>query len=100
MPWEELNILTGGPVPGTNFEWVCMEGNDCTNQGTCTCFDTNLVDPIVKYHKDTGEVLWEMELPAGTAGAPMTYMADGKQYIVVGIGESGRPAEFIALSLR
>jgi hypothetical protein len=29
----------------------------------------------------------------------MTYMADGKQYIVVGIGEANRPAEFIALSL-
>ena len=51
------------------------------------------------YDKDTGEVLWEMELPAGTTGAPMTYMADGKQYIVVGIGEANRPAEFIALSL-
>ncbi len=51
------------------------------------------------YDKATGEVLWEMELPAGTAGAPMTYMADGKQYIVVGIGEANRPAEFIALSL-
>jgi len=51
------------------------------------------------YDKDTGDVLWEMELPAGTSGAPMTYMADGKQYIVVGIGESNRPAEFIALSL-
>jgi hypothetical protein len=41
-----------------------------------------------------------MELPAGTSGAPMTYMADGRQYIVVGIGEANRPAEFIALSLR
>jgi len=51
------------------------------------------------YDKDTGEVLWETELEAGTTGAPMTYMADGKQYIVVGIGEANRPAEFIALSL-
>ena len=52
------------------------------------------------YHKDTGEVLWEMELPAGTAGAPMTYTADGRQYIVVGVGDADHPAEFIALSLR
>ena len=51
------------------------------------------------YDKDTGEVLWVTELQAGTAGAPLTYMADGKQYIVVGIGEANRPAEFIALSL-
>ena len=52
------------------------------------------------YDKHTGEVVWEMELEAGTAGAPMTYMADGRQYIVVGIGETNHPAEFIALSLR
>ena len=51
------------------------------------------------YDKDTGDVLWEMELPAGTSGAPMTYMADGRQYVVVAIGEVSRPAEFIALGL-
>ena len=28
----------------------------------------------------TGEVVWEMESPGGTTAAPMTYMADGKQY--------------------
>ena len=39
------------------------------------------------YDKRTGEVLWETELPAGTSGAPMTYLADGTQYIVVAIGE-------------
>ncbi len=52
------------------------------------------------YDKDTGAVLWEMELPAGTAGAPMTYMADGKQYVVVSVGDVDHPAEFIALSIR
>ncbi len=52
------------------------------------------------YDKDSGEVLWETELPAGTSGAPMTYMADGRQYIVVAVGESTGHAEFIALSLR
>ena len=52
------------------------------------------------YDKDTGEVLWEMELPAGTSGAPMTYMADGRQYVVVAVGDANHHAEFIALSLR
>ena len=51
------------------------------------------------YDKDTGEVLWEMELPAGTSGAPMTYMADGRQYDDA-VGEANGHAEFIALSLR
>ena len=38
------------------------------------------------YDKATGAVLWETELPAGTTGAPMTYMFEGKQYIVVAVG--------------
>jgi quinoprotein glucose dehydrogenase len=51
------------------------------------------------YDKTTGEVLWETELPAGTTGAPMTYMFAGKQYIVVAVGDWDHPAEFVALSL-
>ena len=51
------------------------------------------------YDKTTGDVVWEMELPAGTTGAPMTYMHDGEQYIVVAIGGADHPAEWIALSL-
>ena len=46
-----------------------------------------------------GDVVWEMELPAGTTGAPMTYMHEGKQYIVVPIGGPDEPAQWVALSL-
>ncbi|MQA91365.1 MAG: PQQ-binding-like beta-propeller repeat protein [Gemmatimonas sp.] len=51
------------------------------------------------YDKESGEVVWETELDAGTTGAAMTYMHEGKQYIVVAIGGRDHPAEFIALSL-
>lgn len=49
--------------------------------------------------KTTGEELWVMELDAGTTGAMMTYMHEGKQYIVMPIGGKDHPAEYIALSL-
>lgn len=51
------------------------------------------------YDKATGEVVAELELPAGTTGAPMTYMDEGKQYIVVPIGGIEEPGEWVALSL-
>ena len=51
------------------------------------------------YDKMTGEIVWEMELPGGTTAAPMTYMADGKQYIVLTVGFEGMPAEYVALAL-
>jgi glucose dehydrogenase len=51
------------------------------------------------YDKLTGEVVWEMELPGGTTGAPMTYLAGGKQYIVVAVGWPGMQPELVALAL-
>jgi quinoprotein glucose dehydrogenase len=49
--------------------------------------------------KATGETLHEMELPANETGIPMTYLAKGKQYIVVAIGNRDFPAELVALTL-
>ena len=36
--------------------------------------------------KSTGKTLYEMRLPANETGVPATYLANGKQYIVVAIG--------------
>ncbi|MDQ1472004.1 MAG: quinoprotein glucose dehydrogenase [Bryobacterales bacterium] len=49
--------------------------------------------------KKTGKVIHEMTLPAMTTGVPMTYMADGRQFIVVAVGAAGFPAELVALAL-
>jgi quinoprotein glucose dehydrogenase len=51
------------------------------------------------FDKATGAVLWETEFTAGTTGAPMTYMFEGKQFIVVAIGAVEQGAEYVALSL-
>lgn len=51
------------------------------------------------WDKQTGSVVWEVELDAGTSGAPMTYLADGRQYIVVAIGDHDTPGRLVALAL-
>ena len=51
------------------------------------------------YDKLTGEVAWEKELPGGTTAAPMSYMVDGKQYIVLTLGWEDMPSEYVALAL-
>ena len=51
------------------------------------------------YDKLTGEILWEFELPKNQSGVPMTYLRDGKQYIVMAIGARGQAAELVALTL-
>ena len=49
--------------------------------------------------KATGKTLHEMRLPANETGIPMTFLARGKQYIVVAIGNRDFPAELVALTL-
>ncbi|MEX2114143.1 MAG: pyrroloquinoline quinone-dependent dehydrogenase [Pirellulales bacterium] len=39
---------------------------------------------------ETGKGLWEAELPAGGQATPMTYEADGKQYVVICAGGHAR----------
>ena len=51
------------------------------------------------YDKATGEVVWEIELPGGTTGAPMTYMVDGRQYIIATVGWDDMGSELIAMAL-
>ncbi|HTR37611.1 MAG TPA: PQQ-binding-like beta-propeller repeat protein [Bryobacteraceae bacterium] len=51
------------------------------------------------YDKATGAVIWQMDLPVGLTGGPMTYMADGKQMIVLPIGGKGYGAGWVALAL-
>jgi glucose dehydrogenase len=49
--------------------------------------------------KATGEKVWEIDLGVGQNNTPMTYMHDGKQYVVVAIGGTDHPAELVALAL-
>jgi quinoprotein glucose dehydrogenase len=51
------------------------------------------------FDKATGKVIAELDLPVGTTGGPMTYMTNGKQYIVVPVGGKGYGAGWIALAL-
>lgn len=51
------------------------------------------------YNKATGDLIHEMELPSGTTGIPMTYMVNGRQYVVVAVGGRGHPAELVALAV-
>jgi quinoprotein glucose dehydrogenase len=62
--------------------------------------DLRNVDPhLWVYDKATGEKLAEIELPSNAGGAPITYMAGGKQYIAFPVGGGPVPEELIAIGL-
>jgi quinoprotein glucose dehydrogenase len=51
------------------------------------------------YDKRTGVERGAVAMPGAQTGSPMTYMAGGKQYIVVASSSSIKPGELIAYRL-
>ena len=56
-------------------------------------------DYLRAYAVDTGEELWKARLPAGAQATPMSFVQDGRQFIVIaagGHGSSGtRPGDYV-----
>jgi quinoprotein glucose dehydrogenase len=51
------------------------------------------------YDKATGKDAGEVYMPAPQTGSPMTYMLNGKQYVVLAIGGGNYSAELVAFAL-
>ena len=54
---------------------------------------------LYAFDKASGDEVSRMDLPGGPAGALMTYLSGGKQYIVVPVGGRRDPSGLVALSL-
>jgi quinoprotein glucose dehydrogenase len=62
--------------------------------------DLHNLDPhLWVYDKTSGDMLAEIALPANATGAPITYMAGGKQYLAFPVGGGPLPEELIAVAL-
>lgn len=67
--------------------------------GTITMPDGKKGAYLRAYDKQTGKDAGVVAMPAGQTGSPMTYMLNGKQYLIVAIGAAGFPAEYVAYRL-
>jgi quinoprotein glucose dehydrogenase len=85
-------LLVIGQDGGTHREGV--------GDGVARVPDFEVRDPkLSAYDKSTGKLVGEVTLPRNVTGAPMTYILNGKQFIVVPTGGANLPAELIALRL-
>jgi quinoprotein glucose dehydrogenase len=51
------------------------------------------------YDKRTGTELAALQLPAPQSGPPMTYLLNGRQYLVIAVSANDYPGELIAFAL-
>jgi quinoprotein glucose dehydrogenase len=67
--------------------------------GTFTLPDGRQGAMLRAYDKASGKEQGAVYMPTGQTGTPMTYMLNGKQYIVLAIGATNYPAELVAFRL-
>ncbi len=77
---------------------TAFRGNS-TERNADTYRLTNHQPALFAFDPGTGELLATVSLPGNASGAPMTYVVDEVQFIVVPIGGSGLTAELVALRL-
>ncbi len=98
--FKGLNLPAIG-TPGRNSPLVTKsfvflgEGSD-TGVGVPAGFGGHM---FRAFDKKTGKIAWEMELPAGVSNAPMTYMVNGKQFILVAVSGRNFPGQYVALAV-
>lgn len=107
---KDLNLpALGAPIRNAalvtkSLLFVAMGAGNLGGGPTIAVGGRPLSKPIIEptkfraYDKATGAAVWDVEAPGRPLASPMTYMFQGKQYIVVAAG-SGTSAELIAFAL-
>ena len=91
-----------GPVGTLTTKTLVISGEGGRNaidRGFFTTPDGRRGAMLRAYDKATGENVGEVYMPAPQTGTPMTYLHDGRQYVVVAVGGVNVPARLIAYTL-
>ncbi|MFQ6045500.1 MAG: PQQ-binding-like beta-propeller repeat protein [Gemmatimonadales bacterium] len=109
---DHLWWIPNGHTPESIASHEALRGIDLPNTGSRSHATKLVTRTLLMYgegrggrprfyavDKGTGEELGAIDLPASTLTAPMTYMHEGKQYIVVAVGSPDMPGSLVALRL-
>lgn len=80
VPLGEYEELTERGIPPTGQQNL---GGSVVTAGGLLFIGATHDEKFRAFDKDTGEVLWEYDLPAAGDAFPSTYEIDGKQYVVI-----------------
>lgn len=83
------NVPLGTFIPGKNTGTITLGGPMATAGGLV--FTAATMDNFLRaFDSDSGQEVWKFELPAGGQATPMTYIVNGKQYLVIAAGGHGK----------
>lgn len=100
VPLGEFPELTKKGIPVTGTETY---GGPISTAGGLVFIASTKDERIRAFDQKSGKVVWEYQLPAGGFATPITYQANGKQYIAIaaGGGRGRKPGGwYIAFALK
>jgi quinoprotein glucose dehydrogenase len=86
VPLGSIDRETPIPLP---FEWnlgTPNSGGPITTAGGLIFIAATMDQRFRAFDVESGEVLWKHRMPAGSQTTPMTYEANGRQYVVITSG--------------
>lgn len=87
IKWQiPLGNVDSLDVPGHPVTGTMNYGGPVLTAGGILFIAATADAKIRAYDKDTGELLWEAQLPKAGFATPATYSVEGKQYIVIACG--------------
>ena len=109
-PRAKVNALIGDGTDVGPLGWeaqAAVNGNSplvtstllFVNQGVTRQEDSTQLGVMRAFDKATGTLVWERPIDTGPRGLPMTYLHDGKQYLVFGVGGGDAPQGLRAYAL-
>src|SRR5439155_13616961 len=94
-----MNIPRTGQ-PGYNIGTLVTKSLVIAGDGQLTTTTEHQRGAMLRaYDKATGKEVGTVYMPAPQSGSPMTYMLNGKQYIIVAVSGGNYAGEYIAFSL-
>ncbi|HKN04611.1 MAG TPA: glucose/quinate/shikimate family membrane-bound PQQ-dependent dehydrogenase [Buttiauxella sp.] len=82
-------VRDSSPLPLPFKMGMPMLGGPISTAGNVLFIGATADNYLRAYNMSNGDKLWEARLPAGGQATPMTYEANGKQYVVISAGGHG-----------
>jgi len=86
VPLGEIPALVEAGVPGAEGFGSPALGGPLVTAGGLVFIGATMDDVLRAFDVETGEELWKGALPGGGQATPMTYIVDGRQYVVIAAG--------------
>ncbi|WP_405520502.1 PQQ-binding-like beta-propeller repeat protein [Spirosoma sp. KNUC1025] len=83
VPLGEYPDLVKKGMPNTGTE---NHGGPVVTAGGLLFIAATYDEKLRAFDRKTGKIVWEYKLPAGGFATPITYMVNGKQYVVIAAG--------------